>query len=84
MKGSPSDNELELKKRIAIQTKVQSQDKAVEKRIKNMIVRTCGAAYSANGSTDMHSKSGKATINHHHIFRENNSRLPVRETRDQQ
>ena len=47
-----------------------------------MIIRTYKAAHSANGSTDMHSKVGKTTINHHRIFRDNNSCLPKRETRD--
>lgn len=48
-----------------------------------MIVRTIAAATSGNGSTDMHSRPGKSTINLYKQFRNIDRKLPVRETREQ-
>jgi len=62
---------------------MENAKKAPNQEGKKMIVRTITAATSGNGSTDMHSRPGKSTINLYKAFRNIDRKLPVRETREQ-
>ena len=62
---------------------MENGKKAPNQQGKKMIVRTIAAATSGNGSTDMHSRPGKSTINLYKQFRNIDRKLPVRETREQ-
>jgi len=57
--------------------KVDPDTLVPEKRVKNMIVRTKLAGQSGNESTDMHSKTGKSTINMYKQFRNLSRKIPI-------